>query len=184
MRSSSTKTELPRHVVVGVVRRPHGLKGDVLVELLSDRPERFAPGAELELVQGGGRRAVRVVRSQPQGTALRVAFEGVADRDAAEALRDGRLEVGRDEVPPAEAGEYYHFELVGCRCFDEREGELGEVVDLVESGAGLLLEVGRPGGGRLLLPFVAEFLVAVDREARRIDWRLPEGLVEACASGS
>jgi 16S rRNA processing protein RimM len=189
MRSSSPTTDPGGsapvdRVVVGAVRRPHGLKGEVLVEVLSDRPERFAPGAELELVQGERRRVVRVVAARAQGDSLRVAFEGVADRDAAETLRDARLEIARTAVPPAEEGEYYHFELLGCRAFDEREGELGEVVDLVESGAGLLLQVARPGGGRLLLPFVAEFLVRVDREARRIDWRLPEGLVEACASGS
>ena len=189
MRSSSPTTDSGgaapgERVVVGAVRKPHGLKGEVLVEVLSDRPERFAPGAELELVQGERRRVVRVASSRAQGDSIRVTFEGVADRDGAEALRGGRLEIARTAVPPPAEGEYYHFELLGCRAFDEREGELGEVVDLVESGAGLLLQVARPGGGRLLLPFVEEFVVRVDREAKRIDWRLPEGLVEACASAS
>jgi 16S rRNA processing protein RimM len=174
----------PEAVVVGAVRRPHGLKGEVLVEVLSDRPERFAPGAELELVQGSRRRTVRVVSARPQGPALRVAFEGVADRDGAEALRDGLLEAPRASVPPAPEGAYWHFELLGCRAYDARAGELGEVVDLVEGGAGLLLAIARPAGGRLLLPFVEEFVVAVDPAAKRIDWRLPEGLIEACASGS
>jgi len=172
-------------VLVGIVSRAHGLRGELVVEPLSDRPERFAPGAELELVdRHGNRRPIRVQRSRPHGGVLRVAFEGVADRDAAEALRGAQLEIARELVPPAAAGEYYHFELVGCRCVDEREGELGEVVELVESPAGLLLLVARPGGGKVLLPFVESFLVGVDREARRIDWRLPEGLIEACASRS
>jgi 16S rRNA processing protein RimM len=183
MRSSSPRSE-PEHVLVGLVRRAHGLRGEVLVEVLSDLPERFAPGSGLELVQGDRRRTVRVSGSRPHGDALRVTFEGVTGRDAAEALRGARLEVPRSSVPSPAAGAYWQFELIGCRSFDEREGELGEVVDLVESAAGLLLEVARPGGGRLLLPFVAEFLVRIDRDEGRIDWRLPEGLVEACASGS
>jgi hypothetical protein len=61
------------------------------------------------------------------------------------------------------------------------------VVEVVADGGGWLIEVEQRAGGsrrRLSLPFVEEFLVRVDREGRRIDWRLPAGLVEACASGS
>jgi ribosomal 30S subunit maturation factor RimM len=61
---------------------------------------------------------------------------------------------------------------------------VGEVVGLVDSAAGPLVEVARPGGGKVLLPFVDKFLVRVDPAARILEWQLPEGLIEACASRS
>jgi 16S rRNA processing protein RimM len=180
-------------ILVGIVLRPHGIRGEVTVAVQSDNQARFAAGAALRATPPAGRdsRTLRIVRSAPHKGGLRIAFEGFDGREAAESLRGCELTVPRSAVPPAKAGSYYLFELVGCRCVDEREGELGIVSEVVADGGGWLLEVeqpdGEPGetsahGRRLALPFVEEFLVRIDREARRIEWRLPEGLVEACAS--
>jgi ribosomal 30S subunit maturation factor RimM len=67
---------------------------------------------------------------------------------------------------------------------DEAAGELGRVVELLDLGAGPLLVVELPGARRVPLPFVERFVVAVDPAAKRIVFRLPEGLIEACASRS
>lgn len=170
---------------MGRIRRPHGVRGAVVVEVLSDHPVRFAPGSSLDVTGVDGRtRRVEIETATPFAGGLRVVFAGVASRDEAEALRGGRLEIDRAEVPPPPAGAHYLFELVGCRAFDRAAGELGAVVDVLEDGGGWLLVVERPGGGRLLLPYVERFIERVDPGAGRIDWRLPEGLIEACASGS
>jgi 16S rRNA processing protein RimM len=191
--SSSTEAEDPRdsQVLVGVVLGPHGIRGEVAVSVESDNPERFAPGSTLTLTFPRRPRAseesLRVARTMPHKGGLRVAFEGVVDRDAAERLRGGELSVPRSAVPPPPRGSFYEFELLGLACHDEVAGELGKVVNLVADGGGWILEVesaGPNGRRRVSLPFVEEFLVRVDREARRIDWRLPEGLLEACASES
>jgi 16S rRNA processing protein RimM len=193
MRSKSPTTEgraagLPEAVLVGTILRPHGIKGEVTVALWSDYDRRFAPGVDLaatlpaERAAGGRRRErlLRVERSSPYKGGLRVAFAGVVDREAAEALRGLELWVPIDQVPEPPAGSYYVFELIGCRCVDERDGEIGTVVDLQEDGGGTLLEVEKDGM-RSVLPFVEAFLVGVDRDARRIDLRLPEGLLTTCA---
>ncbi len=91
-----------------------------------------------------------------------------------------RLEVSRNEVPPAPSGLHYFFELVGCRCVDGSAGELGEVTEVVESSGGLLLQVAHADGRSLLVPYVEEFLTCVDIVGRRIELKLPRGLVEAC----
>ncbi len=171
-------------MTVARVRRPHGLAGEVVVELESDVPERLAPGSELELVGASGdRRPVTVAASRPHGGGVLVRLAGCAGRDEAEALRGARFEVPRERVPPAPAGSYYYFELEGCSCRDLGSGELGRVTALIEDGGGLLLEVD-DGERRLLVPFVGAYLRRVDVAGRRIDLELPAGLVETCTSRS
>lgn len=172
-------------MLVGVVRRPHGVRGAVVVEVLSDNPTRYVTGSVLEATAPDGRtRRLEIESASPFAGGMRVAFAGLASRDEADALRGARLEVERAAVPPPPAGAHYLFELVGCHAFDRAAGELGRVVDAIEDGGGWLLVVERPDGGRLLLPYVERFVTRVDPASGRIDWELPEGLIEACASGS
>ncbi|MEO7794901.1 MAG: ribosome maturation factor RimM [Thermoanaerobaculia bacterium] len=204
MRSKFSTTEgstagLPETVLVATILRPHGIKGEVTVALWSDNDRRFTPGVEFQASapavasRPGGRPAIarrerllRVERATPHKGGLRIAFAGVEDREAAESLRGLELWVPLASVPEAPAGSYYIFELIGCRCFDERHSEaggsveIGTVVDVHEDGGGTLLEVERDGV-RAVLPFVEAFLLGVDRETRRIDLRLPEGLLATCA---
>ena len=171
------------YVLVGRIRRPHGVRGEVQVEVDSDVPDRFAVGVELELVTAGERRRVRIATARGVPGKLLVRFDGVDDRDAAAELRGARLEVSAARTPPPAPDAYYYYELMDCRCRDRRHGDLGTVVDVIEDGGGLLLEVA--GGGRtLLVPFVRGFLVAVDRDAKTIELDLPAGLIETCASPS
>lgn len=174
----------PETVTVGRILRPHGVRGELKVEVLSDVPDRFAPGSRLLLVRQGGapvERTVESIRALQGGFGV-VRLAGVGDRDAAEALRDAWLEVPRSAVPAAAEGEYYQYELIGCRCTDGGE-ELGTVVDVIEDGGGLLLVV-EGAGRRLPIPFVRGFLRQVDVAGRTIALELPPGLVEACASRS
>lgn len=182
-KSSTTETPDSQDILVGLIHKPHGLRGEVAVEALSDVEGRFAVGARLVLsVPGVPRRVVSVRSCRAHGRGLLLVFEGVATREAAEQLRGGRLEVERDRVPPAGEGEFYHFELVGCQCYDAGR-DLGVVIAVIEDGGGSILRV-RDGEAELLLPFVQEFLAEIDTEGRRIDVDLPDGLVEACRSKS
>lgn len=171
-------------VVVGRVRRAHGIRGEVLVESWSDVADRFDPGQEL-LVGGerGALERLRVERSRNHGNGWLVSFAGIADRDRAAALAGARIEVERARVPRPPEATYYYFELVGCRCVDATAGDLGTVTDVIEDGGGLLLRI-ESSGRELLIPFVDAFLETVDVARRRIELRLPPGLVETCTFAS
>jgi 16S rRNA processing protein RimM len=169
------------------VLRPHGLRGEVVVEVLSDVPGRLDRGSRLLASRdpssdGSPVRTLTVAASQPHKSGARILFEGIGDADAAEALRGLTLEVERSQVPAAEPGTYYYYELLGCRCSDGGQ-DLGAVVDLVEDGGGLLLIVS-DGERRIPVPFVESFLREVDVAQGRIALDLPPGLLEACASRS
>jgi 16S rRNA processing protein RimM len=180
----------PDTVLVGRVLRPHGVRGEIAVLVLSDVPDRVAPGRTLLVTDGEGRppadprkpRTLTVAAVRPTARGTLVRFVGVDDRDGSETLRGLWLSVDRAAVPPAPAGTYYHFELLGCRCRADGE-DVGTVVDLEEDGGGLLLILEK-GGWRLPVPFVQKFLREVDIAGRRIELTLPAGLIETCASTS
>ena len=178
-------------VIVGRVRRPHGIRGEVMVESMTDADDRFASGSRLAAMIAGETRSreLQVRDARPHSGALRVSFEGIDDRDDAEQLRDAWLVVDRSSVSPLPAGEHYVFDLVGCVCHDHELGEIGEVIDVVEDGGGFLLvlrpqDAGEADAREILVPFVDALLGQVDTASGRIETRLPPGLVELCTSGS
>ena len=183
-RSSSRRSaaEPADRVTVGRVLRAHGIRGELLIEALSDNPERFGPGARLRMdTPAGSTRTLAVTSSRPHKKRLLVRFEEISDRTAADELRGHDLFVLEGEVPEAPEGSYYHFQLEGCRVVDGTGDELGTVRRILEDGGGEILEVA--GGGRtLLIPFVESFLREVDVDAKRIEVDLPDGLVDACGS--
>lgn len=176
-------------VAVGAVLRAHGLRGEVLVAADSDNPDRFCAGAELFAEIGGRLRRLEVATSRPHRGMRLVRFADVADRDGAEALRGAALVVTEDQVPAAGDGDFYYFQLVGCRVVDRRLGDLGEVVEVVEDGGGVLLEVKAAaavgtGSRSVLIPFANALLPEIDVCERLIRSDLPEGLLETCGSTS
>jgi 16S rRNA processing protein RimM len=165
-------------LLVGLVRRPHGLKGEVSVEPLTDFPERFAAGSVVTWRRGGESRELRVAGARPHGARFLVAFEGVADPAAARGLQDGELSIpGAAATPPPE-GFFYSHEIAGWECVDASGRRLGVASGLEKTPGGPLLSVARDGGGEALVPFVDGIVVSVDREARRIVLDPPEGLME------
>ncbi len=188
MSSRSSKSDpaaaLPDFITIGRVRKPHGVRGEVTIGVLSDVSERFVAGSVVDIVlPDGQRRSARIsaVRGR-KGEAI-VHFAGLETRDQAEELRAAVLEVDRSRVPDAPPGTFYFFELIGCECTDRRAGELGQVARVLDDGGGLLLEI-EAGARSLLVPFVEAYIQDVDIANRRIELDLPEGLIETCTSGS
>lgn len=173
-------------ILVGRVQRPHGVRGRVLLEAMSDVPERFAPGSVLDVVREGARPARRLTISTvaPHGKSLLVAFSECETRDAAEELRGAELFVDREASPPPPAGSVYYYDLIGRDCEDLAAGPLGRVVEVLEDGGGLLLRIDDADGRTLLVPFVADWLRSPLEEGGALLFDLPPGLIETCASTS
>jgi 16S rRNA processing protein RimM len=163
---------------VGFVARPHGLAGEVVVEVHSDAPDRFAPGRSLA-ARGprGGLREVRVASSRPHGPRLLVRFEGVTTREGAEALRGRELCIPREAVAPLPTGRHYRFELIGLEARTSAGERLGVVMDVFGTGSNDVLVV-RGEGGELLLPLLDTVLLEVSVERGECVVAVPPGLLD------
>lgn len=139
-----------RPVTLAVIAGAHGLSGEVRLKLFGE--EGIASLARHRSFNGG-RLTLDTLRDDGKGGAI-VAFREVADRNAAEALRGTALTVPRSALPPLGEGEYYHVDLIGLAACSDSGEPLGVVVAVANYGAGDLVEIERPGGGRFLVPMI------------------------------
>ena len=160
-------------VIVGRIARAHGVAGEVSVEIRSDNPDRFTPGAQLFLEDG---RTLVIAASRPHGSRLLVSFEGIADRDAAEALRGEILVVPGSMLPPLPEGEWWPAALAGCEVITESGRAIGTLVDVIPNPANDLWVVADQDGEEILIPALKDMLIEVDPSARRIVVREVPGI--------
>lgn len=165
-------------VVIGQILKPHGLKGEVVVEVLTDFPERFSEGLNLRL-SGGVREAgeVRIVAVRPHQGRLLITFEGISDSSAAESLRGAELSVSAADIAPRPPGFVYHWEIEGAAVVDAKGLPLGRVTELADAAGRPLLVVETARGPRDV-PFASPIVVSVDVAARRIVLDPPPGLLD------
>lgn len=180
---------LPDCAAVGRIRRPHGVRGELLLEALTDEPGAiFAPGRRVFQGTADGAlwldprtrqpRALEVKGLRPVKDGFLLTLVEIADRTEAEKWNGRCLLVPVEELSEPEDGEVFAHELVGMQLVDaDTAAPLGEVTAYYELPQGLLLEFATPTG-TASLPFVEEFVEGVDREARRISVRLPDGLLD------
>jgi 16S rRNA processing protein RimM len=168
-------------LTVGRVVKAHGVTGELVVEVRTDDPElRFAPGATLR-AKGSDRseRNYAIEAARPHGGRLLVRLSGVADRNAADALRGSVFVIDSADLPPIdEADTYYDHQLEGLRVRTIDGGEIGVVAEVLHTAAGELLAVDRDEGGELLVPFVGAIVTSVSLPDGVVEIDPPEGLLE------
>jgi 16S rRNA processing protein RimM len=165
-------------VLVGRVARPHGIRGDVVVNPETDfADERFAVGASLWISVAGVVTEVTVARATVGSRRPIVGFEGASDISDAERLAGAELRVPEGALAKLEPGAYYVHQLVGCRVETIAGEPVGEVVR-VEGGTGAsVLAVAGPSG-EVLIPLAVSVCPTIDVERRLVVVDAPEGLLE------
>jgi 16S rRNA processing protein RimM len=164
-------------LVVGRIGRPHGVRGDVTVEVRTDDPElRFPVGAAIATDPADRGPLVIESRRWHKG-ALLIAFAGVTQRDTAEELRGTMLVIDSDEVTPSDDPDEFHdHQLIGLTVVTVSDEAVGEVTDVLHHGQDLLV-VRRSGQDDALIPFVRALVPEVDLEGGRLVVDPPEGLL-------
>jgi len=172
-------------LVVGRVGRPHGLRGEVTVEVRTDDPDRrFVAGSSLATVPEE-RGPLTVAESRWHSGRLLVRFAGFEDRNAAEELRETMLAIDSDELEPLEDPEdFYDHDLIGLAVVTAAGEQIGAVRDVLHHGQDLLVieGTGPRSGAEILVPFVATIVPEVDVAAGRLVIDPPPGLLDPDAA--
>lgn len=172
--SGSPQSGEPEYLVVGMLRRPHGVRGDLLMEVLTDFPERLQAGAGLFI---GSRHKPGVLEARrPHAAGLIVHLQGVETPEAAGAYRNQPVYVRSADRPRLPEGQYYHHQMIGLAVVDEQDSEIGKLSEILKTGANDVYVVKRPNNGELLLPAIAGVILNVELAAGRIRVRIPAGL--------
>jgi len=163
----------PRFLIVGQVIRPHGIRGELRVRLLTNYPERFK---QLEQVVLGSdpeappeaSTVYAVERTRLHQVWGILKLVGIDTPEEAERLRKQYVLVPLQDAVPLEDGEYYHYQLIGLAMYTDTGENLGEVREILETGANDVYVVQSPRYGELLIPAIESVVQTIDLEARRI----------------
>jgi len=173
--------ERPAHLVVGLVKKPHGIKGEIVVYPVTDDPEAtFRAGRVLAVMDREGQptgREVVIVRARQFHRAWLLHLEGFEEREDADGLRESYVALRAEDVKDLAPGEFYFHELVGMQVVTGQRDAVGEVAEVIEAPQGPLLLVRGPEKERLV-PFAPWLVTRVDRAGRQIEIAPPPGFLE------
>ncbi|HEU4945632.1 MAG TPA: ribosome maturation factor RimM [Kribbella sp.] len=166
-------------VIVGRIGRAHGIKGEVGIEIRTDEPDRRFPVNGTLTTVSQPPRTLTIAATRWHSGRLLVKFAGVADRTAAEQLRnlEVQAEVGEDERPD-DPDEFYDRELIGLRVRTTDGEDAGEVITVVHLPSQDLLEIRRPAGNAVLVPLVEELVPTIDLAAGYVEVADRPGLLD------
>jgi 16S rRNA processing protein RimM len=155
-------------LTIGRVVAAHGLNGEIKVVLTTDRPERMHEIRRVYL--DGNSTASRVTRLRLRGNDREaiVKLEGVNDRDSAEELRGATLKIRGNQLPPPDAGAFFHSQILGLQAQDEAGHPLGEVTEIIDAGEVDVYIVTDADGGQQLYPALQDVVLEIDPAAGRM----------------
>lgn len=171
----------PVYLAVGVLRRPHGVHGDLLMEVHTDFPERLRPGTRVFVGDEHARLTIARARGHNQG--LLLGFRGVDTPEAAGRYRNTVVSVVAGDRPALPEGRYYHHQLIGLRVEADTGETLGLLTEIMVTGANDVYVVTDEAGRELLLPAIEPVILGVDLDAGAVRVHLIPGLLESQTGG-
>ena len=184
----ANRSSEPRFLAVGRILRPHGLRGEVRVEIHTDSPERFAlyeqvylgpaqadsgPAGLLIAASGATPYTLEGHRFHSKWVLLKLA--GIDDRTQAETLRDLWVWIAPEQAAPLDEGDVYLHDMLELQVITDEGEELGQILQIIETGTNPVYVVRGPRG-EILLPDTDEVILEIDLEAQQVTVHLLEGL--------
>lgn len=164
----------PEYLLVGTIRRPHGVHGELLMDVATDFPERLQAGVRVFLGAAHVPTVITACRGHARGLLIR--FHGVETPESAGIYRNEPVWVLAADRPPLPAGHYYHHQLLGCDVVDESRGSIGTLAEILVTGANDVYVVQTAAGRQVLLPAIDGVVLHIDIQKRAIQVRIPDGI--------
>jgi 16S rRNA processing protein RimM len=166
----------PEYLVVGYLRRPHGVHGEMIMEVQTDFPERLKPDTDVYIGDVHKRLIITSTRFHNEG--LLIKFQAVDTPEEAGRYRNQSVYVKAADRPALPEGQYYHHELIGFTIVDEKGELIGSLTEIMQTGANDVYVVRQAEGREILLPVISSVILAVEMGSRRIRVRLIPGLLD------
>ncbi|MEK6752812.1 MAG: ribosome maturation factor RimM [Chloroflexota bacterium] len=162
------------YLAIGFLRRPHGVSGEIIMDLHTDFPDRIKAGRKVYI--GDDHEAATFGSVRVHGNGLLVSLRGYDTPETAGRFRNQWVYVKAKEVPPLPEGQHYKYEMIGLDVVDDNGNALGKLAEILETGANDVYIVRDEAGKEILLPAIPSVILNVDMEARIIKVHLLEGL--------
>jgi len=170
--SGSPQSGEPVYLTIGKIRRPHGLNGEVIMEMTTDFPEKIKAG--MRIFVGKGKKEYILSSIRPTDKLFLVSIEGFSDCDTVSIFRNQWVFVESSTLGPLPEGRFYQYEVVGMYVFDETGNPVGSVKEILVTGANDVYVISTPGGADLLLPAIKQVILSINRETQSMVVHLQE----------
>jgi 16S rRNA processing protein RimM len=157
---SQPSTQQSSYLVVGKLHRPHGVHGEMTLEVLTDFPERLHEG--ITLYVGEKQAPMQLVKVRQHAKGLLVSFQGCSTPEAAGELRNQFVYVPAADRPPLPEGDYYHHQIIGLQVLSDQGEPLGTVSEILETGANDVFVIRPKNGPEILVPDTDEVILRID----------------------
>ena len=174
--SGSPSNGEPEYLVVGYLRRPHGVHGEMVMEVQTDFPERLKSDTAVYI--GDTHKRMQIAGARFHNEGLIIKFKDLNTPEEAGRYRNQSVYVKTADRPPLPEGYYYHHELIGFAVVNERDELIGTLTEIMQTGANDVYVVMQPEGGEILLPVISSVILAVEIAVRQIRVRLIPGLLD------
>lgn len=165
-------------IAIGRIAGTHGYSGMLKVIPLTDFPERFYKLEKIILNRAGRPEIYTIKGVRAHKNYYLFDFDGIDSMEVAQGFRNALLQIDESELYPLPEGYYYHFQLLHLSVYDENRGLLGEIKEIIETGANDVYVIDSPHYGEILIPAIKDVIMAVKLEEKRMDIRLLPGLLE------
>jgi len=164
-------------LIVGFIRRPHGVHGEMIMDIHTDFPERLKPGTKVFV--GEEHKPMTIASTRPHGTGMLVSLRGLTNPDLAGQLRNTYVYVPAKDRPPLPDGKVYQHQILGLRVVTDEGRDLGKLTDIISTGANDVYVVTGEDGKEVLLPAIKDVILRYDLPNGEIKVHLIEGLLDS-----
>jgi 16S rRNA processing protein RimM len=164
--AGSLQSSEPAFLVLGKLRRPHGIQGEIPVEIYSEMLEFFEPGCVLYV--GDLHQPFTVDVTRWKGNLLLVKFKEISDRTLASSLTNALVYIKTDQLPPLADSEFYYHEIIGMDVYEENGEYLGVLKQVLDTGANDVYLIQDELGGEVLLPAIDDMIIEINDDQNKI----------------
>lgn len=171
-KTGSPQSGGPVFLIIGKLQRTHGVKGEIIMEIMTDFPEKIVPGNIVYI--GSTQKEYEVATVRPTADKMLISFKGFNDCDQVSILRNQIVSIKTEDANQLPEGEYYHHEIIGMTVVEEDGKPVGTISEILVTGANDVYIIKKENGEELLLPAIRDAVRSINREQRKMVVRLPE----------